>query len=61
MEMFDIKGFLDSAKRIFIISKKPTWQEYKVMLQVVGIGIIIIGIISYIIDLMFKTTGIGGI
>ena len=57
--MIDVKGkiaaFLDDTKRIFTISKKPTKEEFLAMLKVVGIGIIIIGIIGYLISLLFNT------
>jgi protein transport protein SEC61 subunit gamma-like protein len=52
--MFDVKKFLNSTKRIFTVSKKPNMSEYKIMSQVTGIGIIIIGIIAFIIMLIFQ-------
>ena len=55
--MFDVKGkiagFIEDAKRIFTISKKPTKEEFLAMLKVVGLGIVIIGIIGYFISLLF--------
>jgi len=53
MVSIDIKGFIEDAKRIFTISKKPTKEEFLAMLKVVGLGIIIIGIIGYFISLIF--------
>jgi protein transport protein SEC61 subunit gamma-like protein len=50
----DFNGFLNSTKRIFTVSKKPDLQEYKVMIQVTGIGIIIIGLIAFIVMLIFQ-------
>lgn len=57
--MFDIAGFLASAKRIFIVSKKPTWQEYKTMAKITGLGIVLIAIIGFIIDLIFNLFKLG--
>lgn len=55
--MFDVKGkvkgFIDDSKRIFTISRKPTKEEFITMLKVTGIGIIIIGIIGFIVTLVF--------
>lgn len=55
--MFDVKGkiasFIEDAKRIFTISKKPTKQEFLAMLKVVGLGIVIIGVIGYFISIIF--------
>jgi len=52
-------NFIADAKRIFLVSKKPTMEEYKRMALVVALGIIVIGIIGYIIYLFFALTGIG--
>ena len=53
MVSIDIKGFIEDAKRIFTISKKPTKEEFLAMLKVVGLGIVIIGVIGYFISLIF--------
>jgi len=53
------KFFMDS-KRIFRVSRKPTKEEYKRMALIIGIGIIIIGIIGFLIQLIFTLLGIGG-
>ena len=54
-----LKNFIVDAKRIFTVSKKPTMEEYKKMALIVGIGIILIGIIGYVVYLFFALTGIG--
>jgi len=60
---FDIRGiitsFIEDSKRIFIVSKKPTMEEYKRMALIVAIGIIAIGVVGYIIYLIFALTGVG--
>ena len=53
------KFFMDS-KRIFRVSRKPTKEEYKRMALIIGIGIVIIGIIGFMIQLFFELVGIGG-
>jgi len=54
----DIKGkitaFIEDSKRIFTISKKPSKEEFFAMLKATGIGIILIGIIGYIISFVFN-------
>ncbi len=52
--MFDLGKFWVASKRIFTVSKKPDMQEYKIMSQVTGIGIIIIGVLAFIIMLIFQ-------
>ncbi len=54
-----ISSFIEDSKRIFIVSKKPTWEEYKRMALIVAIGIIAIGVVGYIIYLIFALTGVG--
>ena len=57
--MSALSDFISSSKRIFIVSKKPSWKEFSVMAKVTGLGILIVGIIGYIIEVIFKVTGIG--
>ena len=52
-------SFMESSKRILTVSKKPDKKEYNAMVKVTGIGIIVIGIIGYIIYLAFALTGLG--
>jgi protein transport protein SEC61 subunit gamma-like protein len=57
--MFNIGEFLTQARRILLVSRKPTWQEYMVMSRVTGIGIIAIGVLGAIITLIFVISAIG--
>jgi protein transport protein SEC61 subunit gamma-like protein len=57
--MSKLSDFISSSKRIFIVSKKPSWKEFSVMAKVTGLGILIVGIIGYILEVFFKITGIG--
>jgi len=54
-----IKRFFRSARRIFVVSKKPDRGEYSTIAKVTGLGIIIIGIIGFVLILIFSLTGIG--
>ena len=60
---FSIKNFFGSlfrdARRIFIISKKPTRKEYMTMAKIVALGFIIIGVIGFIVYLVFAILNIG--
>jgi protein transport protein SEC61 subunit gamma-like protein len=51
--------FMEDSKRIFIVSKKPTKEEYKRMALIVALGIVLIGIIGYVIYLVFALTALG--
>lgn len=60
MNVVELVGnFVADAKRIFLVSKKPTQEEYKRMTIIVALGIIVIGIIGFCIYLFFALTGIG--
>jgi len=50
---------LGSWKRIFTVSKKPDWQEYKLMLKVVTLGIVVIALIGFVTLLFFSITKLG--
>ncbi len=54
-----LSNFVDDSKRIFVVSRKPTMDEYKRMALIVALGMAVIGIIGYIIYLFFSLTGIG--
>lgn len=47
-----LASFLVSARRIIVISHKPDWDSYRQMALVTGLGIIIIGIVGYVITLI---------
>lgn len=53
-----LRDFIDSSKRVLIISRKPEWKEYSAMVKVTGLGIIIIGIIGYLVLLVLTLLGI---
>lgn len=54
-----VTGFISASRRIFIVSKKPDWPEYRTMAQITGIGIILIAVIGFIVTLIFKMAGLG--
>ena len=54
-----IGGFIEDAKRIFFVSKKPTMDDYKRMCLIVALGMVLIGIIAYVVYMIFALTGIG--
>jgi protein transport protein SEC61 subunit gamma-like protein len=46
-----IKEKLQSYARILRIAKKPTGMEFRAILKVTGIGIILIGLIGFLIHM----------
>ena len=49
-----LKSFIFKCKRVFKITKKPSKDEFKVIVKVSGIGILLIGFIGFIIYLSWK-------
>jgi protein transport protein SEC61 subunit gamma-like protein len=49
--------FISDSKRIFVVSRKPTMDEYKKMALIIAIGIVIIGVLGFLIQLIFTLTG----
>ena len=43
------RSFILQSKRVFRLTKKPNNEEFKTIVKVTGIGILIIGIIGFII------------
>lgn len=46
-----IKSFVRECVRVFKITKKPTKEEYKTISKVAGLGILIIGLIGFLVHL----------
>tara|TARA_Y100000310_G_C20662106_1_gene805341 strand:+ start:1413 stop:1607 length:195 start_codon:yes stop_codon:yes gene_type:complete len=49
-----LKSFAIQSKRVLKITKKPSKEEFKVIVKVSGIGIAIIGAIGFAIHLGWK-------
>lgn len=46
------KNFVRESKRVLIVTKKPNRDEYKTIVKVSGLGIIIIGLIGFLIQMI---------
>ncbi len=53
-KLFDWGNFIQSSQRIFNVSRKPDWKEYSAMAKVTGLGVIVIGVIGYIVKLVLQ-------
>ncbi|HLD15453.1 MAG TPA: protein translocase SEC61 complex subunit gamma [Candidatus Nanoarchaeia archaeon] len=47
------KSFIAECARVFHLTKKPTNEEYMIIVKVTGIGIIIIGLLGFLIQLIW--------
>ncbi len=46
------KSFLTESKRVIIVTKKPSGTEFKTIMKVAGLGIIVIGLIGFIVRMI---------
>lgn len=49
-----LKSFIIQCVRVFKITKKPSKEEYRTIVKVSGIGILIIGFIGFVIQVLFQ-------
>ena len=49
-----LKEFFQNTKRIFIVSKKSTSEEYWNLVKITGLGILVIGLIGFIVMLILR-------
>ncbi|ASJ03522.1 preprotein translocase subunit SecE [Thermococcus profundus] len=47
-----IKNFLSESRRVLLVTRKPSWKEYKMAAKITGIGMIIIGTIGLLITMI---------
>ncbi len=52
-----IKTFLERIRRVLLVSNKPNKDEYKQSIKITGLGILIIGIISFLIFIIIQLLG----
>tara|TARA_Y100000310_G_C20009017_1_gene502045 strand:+ start:231 stop:407 length:177 start_codon:yes stop_codon:yes gene_type:complete len=52
--MDDTKSFLKKCKRVWYTLKKPTKEEFKQVLKISAIGIVLLGLIGFIISQVMK-------
>ncbi len=47
-----LKRFIEESKRVLIVTKKPSKEEYKTIVKASGLGILIIGFIGFVIAMI---------
>ncbi|MBI2110707.1 protein translocase SEC61 complex subunit gamma, partial [Candidatus Woesearchaeota archaeon] len=46
------KSFIIESKRVYTITKKPSNEEFKVIVKVTALGILLIGLLGFIIHII---------
>ncbi len=55
-----IRNFLAESRRVLMVTRKPSWKEYKMATKITGIGMIVIGTIGLLITILgYLITGSG--
>ena len=54
-----LSSFLQSTKRVLVISNKPDTNQFLMMAKATGIGIAVIALIGFFLQLVFSFWGIG--
>ena len=52
------KSFAKECKRVLQVTRKPSMEEFKSIVKVTGLGMLAIGLIDFIITLLWKMLGI---
>lgn len=55
---FDLKRKIQEWKRVLSITKKPSRDEFSASAKITGIGILLIGMVGFLIYLFGKITNI---
>ncbi len=46
-----IQSFIIECKRVLIVTKKPDREEFKTIVKISGLGILVIGLVGFVIHL----------
>ncbi|MBT3984979.1 protein translocase SEC61 complex subunit gamma [archaeon] len=53
-----LKSFIIECKRVLQVTKKPTMPEFKAIVKVTALGMLVIGLIGFIISTLAILAGI---
>jgi len=48
------KSFIKECRRVLTLTKKPSSEEFKTIVKVSGIGILVIGLLGFVISMLFQ-------
>ena len=51
-----LKSFFIECKRVWHVTRKPNSVEYKMIVKVTGLGILVIGLLGFLINMIWQTT-----
>jgi protein transport protein SEC61 subunit gamma and related proteins len=53
------KSFIKESRRVLQITKKPSMEEFKAIVKITGLGMLVIGALGFIITITGILVGIG--
>ena len=56
----DLKAFATKSKRVWLVLKKPSRKEFEMVAKVSAIGVVILGLIGFLIAILVKILFIRG-
>jgi protein transport protein SEC61 subunit gamma-like protein len=55
MRKFDeLKAFFSKSKRVWLVLKKPSRKEFEMVAKVSAIGVLLLGVIGFLISILIK-------
>ena len=51
--LFKLKMFTGECKRVLIVTKKPSKFEFKTIVKASGLGMMIIGLVGFLIQMIY--------
>jgi protein transport protein SEC61 subunit gamma-like protein len=55
--MSSIRGFIENCRRILRLAKKPEGREVRLTARVCALGLVLIGLLAFVIHLVFIVIG----
>ena len=52
-----LKAFFEKSKRVWLVLKKPTKKEFASVAKISAIGILLLGILGFLISIIIKVFG----
>jgi protein transport protein SEC61 subunit gamma-like protein len=55
--MVSIRGFIEQSRRVLKLAKKPEGKEVRLTAKVCALGLVLIGLLAFIVHLVFIVIG----
>lgn len=52
-----VRDFIEKMKRVLLVSSKPDRYEFKQSVKITGLGILLIGVIGFVVFMIIQLIG----